>query len=297
MQKNYLPSKQFVSRVIIITLVFIVIFLLSKINPNLKARMEAKKAFKGMSVGELVVNDANKNGIADWEESLFGLDPTGDGEENAKIISEKKKEFGTNTTDTENQNLSENDKLSRELFSIITTLNQTGNLNESSIENIANALDEKLNLEPIEDIYVEKDIEKSQVNQKTIEEYYINFGNIALLHKDDEIGGELVYISQALLNDDKKAIEIAVNISDKYDEFAENLMDIKSVPSTIRKTHVELANNYHKTAVAIKRMSLMLEDPVYAMNAVADYKNFSDNIVKNLEEIGNFFERSAIINR
>ena len=132
-------------------------------------------------------------------------------------------------------------------------------------------------------------------NQNTLEAYYNSFGNIALKHKDAEIGDELIYLSQALINQDANAMKIVVDISDKYEAFGKDLIDVPLVPSSLADTHLSLANNYHKTGLAIKRMSLMLKDPLYGMNAVADYKNFNDGIITNLEEIADFFEKNVII--
>ncbi len=296
MNKKYLPSKKFISRAIIIFFIVLIGIVFSKISPELKARINKNRELRGLSVRDLVENDENKNGIADWEEILFGLDPNTNGEENKAIIMAKKKELGTDSI-TGSQTLSTNDKLSRELFSIITSLQQTGNLNEASIDNIVGALDKKLSSEPIVDIYTKDTLNVKATSTTVVQSYYNSFGEVAIKHANEEIGDELIYISQALLKDDKKAMEIAREIARKYEEFGQDLMNIQSVPSSLVDTHLQLANNYHKTSVAIQRMSVMLEDPLFGMNAVVDYKNFSDGIVLNLEKIGSFFEKNVIIER
>lgn len=296
MDKKYLPSKKFVSRLIIILLVIGIAFLFSKVSPKLKEKISKNRELRGLSVGELVQNDENKNGIADWEEILFGLDPNNNGEENKAIILAKKKELGTDEL-SNNENLSQNDRLSRELFAIITSLQQTGNLNENSIENIATALDKKLNSEPILDIYTKDMLKVKTTNQQVVESYYNSFGEIAIKYADSEIGDELLYISQALLNEDKKAMEIAREIARKYEDFGKDLVNIDGIPSSLADTHLELANDYHKTSVSIQRMSVMIEDPLFGMNAIVDYKNNSEKLVSNLEKIGVFFEKSVIIER
>lgn len=294
--RNFLPSKKFVSRVIILVLVLLVGLLTSKVSPEVLNTVNKNKELKGLSVRDLIQNDANKNGIADWEESLFGLDPKGDGEENKKIILEKKKELGTDVNKNNKSDLSQNDRLSRELFSIITSLDQTGNLNEASIENIASALDKKLSSDPISDTYQKSMLTTKPTSTSVVEAYYNAFGEIAIKYGDSEIGKELTYISQGLVGEDKKAMEIARNIADEYENFSKDLIDIKNIPSSIVDTHLALANSYHKTGVAIERMSIMLDDPLFGMNAVVDYKNFSDDIITSLEDVGNFFEKSVIIN-
>lgn len=297
MNKKYLPSKKFVSRVIILVLVLAIGLLISKISPEVKNRVQRTGKIQKLSVKDLVQNDHNDNGIADWEESLFGLDPKDDGEKNKEIILSRKKELGTQGVSSTKGELSQNDKLSRELFSIVTTLDQTGNLNESSIENIASALDEKLSSEPILDTYTKNDVTSKPTSQSVVEEYYNQFGTLAVKYKSAEIGNELVYISQGLVNEDGVAMEIARDIAKKYEDFGSELIEITNVPSSIVDEHLNLANNYHKTGVAIERMSLMTEDPLFGMNAVADYKNFSDEIILNLNKIGSFFEKNVIIER
>lgn len=295
MNKDYLPSKKFVSRIIIIVLLLAIAGLISKISPEVRTRIDHTRKIKGLSVKDLVQVDSNKNGIADWEESLFGLDPKADGAKNKEIIDAKRKELGTDTL--EDQNLSENDKLSRELFSIISSLDQTGNLNEGALKNLADALDVKVSSDPIKDIYSKNEVNSKATNTEIVTSYYNEFGNLAVEYADKEIGQELVYISQGLLNQDKNAMNLAREIADSYESFGKKLMEISPVPSSIVDDHVNLSNSYHKTAMAIDRMTVMLENPLLGMNAVADYKNFSDSIVSSLEKIGSFFEKSVIIER
>lgn len=291
MDKKYLPSKKFTSRLIILTLTLLAGFLISEVSPEIKERIENNKRNKKLSVKELVYKDSNENSIADWEESLFGLDPKGDGEENKKIIEEKRKELNINTENIESNDLSKNDILSRELFSIISTLDQTGNLNKDSIENLSKALNEKLNSDPILDIYTKNDLSTTKQESENISNYYNQFGEIAIKYENTEIGNELAYISQGLLNQDQKAIDIAREIAKEYQNFSKELIAIKNIPTSISGTHLKLANDYYKTGISIERMAVMLEDPLFGMNAVADYKNFSDSIIKNLEDIGDFFEK------
>lgn len=293
MKKEYLPSKKFISMIYILILALGIVFLISKLGPEIIDKTASRRSTNKLLVKELIKNDSNKNGIADWEESLFGLDPKADGEENKKIIEEKRKHLGG----TDNKKLSKNDLLSREIFSIITSLQQTGNLNEAAIANITDALDQKISSEPITDIYSKKDIRTKLVSNETLKAYYERFGDLVLKYKDAEIGEELVYISQALLSEDKQIMSIAVEISDKYEAFGEDLMMIPNIPSSLAENHISMANNYHKTSVAIKRMSLMLDDPLVGMNAVVDYKNFVDGLVKNLGEIEDFLDKNVIIKR
>ena len=295
MKKEYLPSKQFINGVFTLAIIFGIGFIIYKVSPEIKARFTQNRGLRGMSVKDLVENDTNKNGIQDWEESLFGLDPNKNGEENKKIIEEKRKSLNIGEDFINDENLSQSDKLSRELFTVIATLEQTGNLNETAIENITATLTEKLESEPIVDIYTKKIVTTKPTNQNTLEVYYNSFGNIALKYKNAEIGDELIYLSQALINQDEKAMQIVVDISDKYEEFGKDLIDMAIVPSSLSDTHLSLANNYHKTSLAIKRMSLMLKDPLYGMNATADYKNFNDGIITNLGEISDFLEKNVII--
>ena len=83
--KKYLPSTQFIIRAVSILILVGVCFGAYKLIVFLKNRSTKKDPTK-LLVQNLTQKDSNGNDIADWEESLWGLDPKGNGQENKDYI-------------------------------------------------------------------------------------------------------------------------------------------------------------------------------------------------------------------
>lgn len=91
--KKYLPSKKFASIIISIIVIIALFFATKWIISIIKERKISKDSPTPMTVGSLIQKDSNKNGIADWEEYLWGLNPEKNGQENKDFIMAKKKPY------------------------------------------------------------------------------------------------------------------------------------------------------------------------------------------------------------
>ena len=122
------PSKKFLIRGAIAASIVATILIVQTpwfLNLFKKKEEARKEALSNATVGELVGKDSNNNGIADWEERLWGLDPTKlttNGVANKTIIEQKRKQLG-GTDDTP---LNENDRLARDLFMVASAVGQEG---------------------------------------------------------------------------------------------------------------------------------------------------------------------------
>ncbi len=103
--KKYLPSKKFV----IITLsIFatlgLVFFLVGKFQKNPDGSLAVKdnwslseEKIEAQTLGELVKKDSDQDGLPDWEETLWGLDPrnpeTTPGTKDADVVAKRRAEL------------------------------------------------------------------------------------------------------------------------------------------------------------------------------------------------------------
>ena len=89
--KKYLPSKKFLVVVMTIVVIIILFLIIKKVIPLIKFKKGGPNGEQiTMTVGDLIQKDGNSNGIADWEEYLWGLDPNTNGPENKEFILAKK---------------------------------------------------------------------------------------------------------------------------------------------------------------------------------------------------------------
>lgn len=287
--KKYLPSKKFMS-LLLIVIIFIVMIFLVKGIVSLFKNINGGKASNGvteMTVGSIIQKDSNNNDIADWEEYLWGLNPYKNGKENKEFILSKKNalmQSGDIKIPDETESITENEILSREFFATIISLQQTGNLNDESMQSISDAIGQKIEAISIPDIYTKDMIKVEKDSRKTKDDYFIAFMTLAFKYENEDIGKELILISQGLGNNDPQALSAVKSIASAYKSFGSELIKIP-VPASASSIHLDLANNYEKTGQSIEGLAEILADPIIGMRAIISYKKYNDAIASDIDEL------------
>lgn len=292
--KKYLPSKKFISIVLIfvilITIFFTVKLAISLIFKNKKAT--TKGAPTTMIVGDIIQKDSNSNGIADWEEYLWGLNPDKNGPENKEFILSKKRgltQSGDILPVDDSKTITDNEILSREFFATILSLQQNGSLNEESMKSVSEAIGQKIEAVPIPDVYTRNDLTLKNDSLSANEAYYNAFSALVTKYENEDIGSELTLISQGLGNNDTQALYAAQSVALAYRSFGEELVKIP-VPVSFYPTHLDLVNNYEKTGQSIDGLTKTLSDPITGMRAIINYKKYSDALVSDIEKLSEILQ-------
>ncbi len=282
--QEYLPSKQFTARVIMVAILLLLALGVYKISSFFKARLGQKSQTALIVKSDVIQKDSNGNGIPDWEESLWGLDPKVDGVANKEFIMAKRETLAKENivSNNDNQPLPENEILSREFFAIIMSLQESGNLDETSMKSVADTIGEKITAVPIKDIYTKDMLSTIKSNPATTSAYYDELLKLMNTSEEKDIGKELTFISVGLTNSDQNALGEAGAIASAYRSFGKDLMKIQ-VPNTLSLIHLSLANNYEKVAQSIEGMVQMLVDPIIGMKAIINYKKYSDALVSDMD--------------
>jgi hypothetical protein len=288
MEKNYLPSKQFTVRVVTLATIILVVFGIYKIVEYLKNKPEEIKEPTKIAVKEIVQKDSNKNGIPDWEESLWGLDPTKNGASNKEFILAQRAILAERDVDGEADNSStatnDNEALSREFFAIVMSLQQSGNLDAAALKAISDTIGENISASPISDVYTKSGLTIKADSEAVTEAYFAAIKDVLLKYQKKDIGNELTFISQGIDNGDPQALAITGNIAQAYKDFGKDLMRV-AVPSSLATIHLSLANNYEKTGRSIDGMLTVLTDQITGMKALVNYNTYSDALINDMEEL------------
>jgi hypothetical protein len=290
MNKNFLPSTQFVARLIILCILVGGSFGLYKGVSYLRTKYPSKKGDTLVVKRTIIQKDSNNNTIPDWEESLWGLDPLKNGDENRQFILAKRaiisRESGTGAQDTP---LSENETVSREFFAVIMSLQQSGDLNEASMQSVARTLGEKIVASTPKDIYSAQNLPKSGQGRQSEKEYYIALQKILAESSKTDIGKELSFLAAALQNSDSGAVALVGTIGESYRTIGSELMQIQT-PQTKAVDHVRLANDYEHVAVAIQDLTQILENPILGMRGTIEYKTSTDRLAEDLQKMSDIFK-------
>jgi hypothetical protein len=180
--------------------------------------------------------------------------------------------------------ISENDALSRDFFSIIMSLQQSGTLDQNSIQAVSEAIGKKVEATPIDDIYTRNMVKVVESNPDSISNYYEAFINLVIKYGDKNIGDELIFINQGLVNKDPNAIKQINSISKAYRDFGAEFIKIP-VPNTLVNPHISLANNYEKVGQSIVGMTNLLGDPLSGIKSFINYKKYSDALETDIDGI------------
>lgn len=295
--KNYLPSKKFIYSLLTILFVGIVIFSLSYFfggKSRYYASKEAELAVGKLTLNELIQKDADNDSVMDWEEALWGTDPnkktTFDNISDAEYIKNKRKELNIaeGTTD-DGQPLTETDKFSQEFFASIMAMKQSGQIDKNIINNVSSALGQRIADPTLEDKYSEEDIKISQTdNLNAQKEYYIEIKAIYNKYETAGIGNELAIIGEIATsqdeNTDQSSIEELIKISNAYQLFSEKMILIP-VPNSLISHTINIANSANNTGISIKNLSKMNSDPIIGLAGLSQYKKYSDDLIKSVEEL------------
>lgn len=283
--KQYLPSRKFVISLIIILAFIGIVFGAYKLIIYFKNKQSSKGPQKVL-VKELVQKDSNKNGIPDWEEYLWGLDPQKNGEENKTFILNKKKSLIIENPSLleEEAELTENELLSREVFAIIMAMQESGNITDESIKYIADQIGGKIVSEPLPDIYTKAMLTTTIDTEDTVLDYYDSINEIINKYSNENIGQELVFISQGLSRNDETALLLTKRVALAYKNFGADLMKI-TVPEGLSELNTSLANNYNKTSESIYDLTEMLSDTLTGMKGLLNYNKYSDALIYDLDKL------------
>lgn len=283
MNSKYLPSRMFMIRIVVVVAIIAIVFGVTKIVKYFKNKPNSKTPMKVL-VKDIVQKDSNSNGIADWEEYLWGLDPNKNGDSNKEFIMAKKKTLSENNSlYSEEGKMKENEILSREFFTVIMSLLQSGNLDENSISEVSNTIGKKIEATPIEDIYT-KDMLVIKNTEDSDIAYFEAFQKLTDKYSHADIGSELTIIAQGLSKNDPQALYATRTIADAYRSFGKEIIKIP-VPNSISLGSLKLANDYEKTAQSIEGLTQILDDPIIGMKALINYKKYSDAIISDLDII------------
>lgn len=290
MDKKYLPSKEFVARTITLVALVLIAFGIYKGVIFLKQKNVGEKKVGVVIKPDVIQKDTNKNGIPDWEESLWGLDPTKDGQANKEFIFAKRETLAKeNGGDFDTSKpLTENETLSREFFSVIMSLQESGNLDDGAMKAIADTIGKKIIAEPIPDVYARKSIKTVAESKATVTEYYKNLRELILKYENSDIGEELTFVSVALNQNDPGALKQVERVASSYRAFGKELIAI-TVPDSLANTHLSLANNYEKNAESIEGFTQILSDPLLGMKAIINYKKYNDLLATDIEKLSDIF--------
>lgn len=292
-------------RVILIcfAVLFLVVLFLAKNTSVFKNTVNFVKGEDGLTydtiaIGDLVNKDTDGDGILDWEEHLWGLDPTKaettPGIPDSSVIKKLKAEQGLSANGLNEgdegytENLTETEKFSREFFSTIVTLNQNGVMDEEMMERISNSLSEHIQNPITRKIFSPADIKTVNGNSYQDAKNYADALNNAYLK--NPISGKVFDILEKFIIDENNVDESVLVKLDPIIKQTNNLIEaiLKiNVPESLVLEHLEFLNALERVVENTEDIRLYSTDIILSLGGISQYDKNITLLDSSLENLSN----------
>ena len=276
MPDSFRPSKQFLIRGAIAGGILAVILIVQTnwFHNLLHTKKKVSLVTNTITLGGITTKDSNGNGIPDWEETLWGLDPTvlyTNGKSNTEIIKEKQEALGINGAST-GAPTNQTDAVAQELFSITTALSQNGAVDDATLQKIANQLGSSVNVAAVGNKYSLADIHTVPTSPTSLTNYYNNLTTI--IGRVDLTQEDLTIIVNATQTGDYSQLPQLAQTGATYIDLAKQLSVIK-VPIGVAQYDLDIINSFSGMATSFTYVTQMQDNGTQALVGVALYKVYS----------------------
>jgi len=240
----------------------------------------------------LLQRDTDGDGIADWEEDLWGTDRnkkiTFEDTPDATYIANRKKELNLEAT-TDVKNLTETEKFAREFFASYSAMKASGEVDQETINAFSGSLGQEIADPTLLDIYtLEKTKLSSSDNTATQKKYYETLVQTYQKYLDIGLGNELGLIGSIVSGntsvDTTSEAKTLGTIGNAYIDFGKDVMKI-SAPESLTSYHLKIANSANNTGISILNMNKVIDDPIIGLSGLSQYQKYSDELISAVEEL------------
>jgi hypothetical protein len=245
------------------------------------------------TVGDLLTADTNGNGIADWEEKLWGLDPTvlyTNGVPNKQIIEERKKALGV--SDVPDSELNDTDRLARQLYALTNALGQNENVSDETLQDIATKLGTAVNIQQISNTYTSKDFRTVKTSKQSLNVYYAAMSSIVTQY--DTGAADINVIITALETGDTSRLPELAQSATSYMKFSKEIGAIP-VPVGVAPYHLAIMNSFAGVATSFTYLGQLDNNGVSALTGIAIYRTYDHRLNTALSSMRDYLTRYGIL--
>jgi hypothetical protein len=291
-----MPSKTFLIRGGIATLIIAVILTVQTAwfhNLFRKKKPGSIPLDPNTTIGDVVQKDSNGNGIPDWEEKLWGLDPTKlytNGVPNETIIRQKLKAAGVAPSGAEPT--TSTDRLARDLFALSITLGQNDAVDTSAVQSVADELGSQIALDISASSYSSRDIKTVPTTHASLEAYR-NALNATLKKYGPDDPNIAVFV-QAVADGDYSNLDALDAASKQYASVAADLRKL-AVPVGVASYHLDIMNGFAGMAKSFVYLKDVETDGLSALSGLAVYRNFNALFLNAEDGLSDYFSQYGIL--
>jgi len=251
------------------------------------------------TVGDLIDRDTDKDGVPDWEETLWGTNPElsdtdGDGTLDRAEVDALRQAAGVPIEPDASEKTTETDAFARQLFASIVSLKSSGELTPENIQSLSNALLTEVTADDTGTLYAIKDLIIRPVSAESRAAYADGLVRISERYGKQPVVSVIVTAATALEKEDKTILEAILINAKLYKEMASELLALP-VPEDIATEHLSMINSYIQISLGIRNIEQILDNPVVGLSGLVAHEQGQRKLAEITGKITTYFSANGII--
>jgi hypothetical protein len=280
--ESILPSRKFIISVTIVAVVIAAAVFVpdmvrkERFTKDLEETNESKVSVQ-VTADEILTNDADRDGLEDWEEALWGTDPLNpDSDSNGVLDSEEIARVRENiaiTGSAPDVEVGVEDQIAREFYTAISILDRSDALGQEEIQLLGEGLAGRVT-QITTTTYTTNDITIVPNTTSALDTYSSELFDTVNKYPLQPSDIDPVV---AVLDGDTNTAAL-LPIAAKFNLYADELLAMSVVPDNV-EFHVGFLNTIRAYAQTVERIANFEEEPIVAMKSASDFEVVLDELV------------------
>jgi len=264
-------------------------------------------ASSSSELNKLSQKDSDNDGLADWEEALYGTNPNnpdtdGDGTSDGKEVELERnplikgpkdslvQKTDATATSTEPENLSLTDTFARNFFTQYVNMQQSGT--KVTVDNAESVAKSYLKTATLPTVtakqYSANELTLIDSNQTSLKNYQQTLAGIFNKYWPAGSTNELAIMQKAFVNNNPNALADMNKVIAKYQEVSKGLLSTP-VPKLAVSLHLNMINTLSTYIQTLKMIQLAYTDPLSGLVGLNEYQTNQANVLVSIANLRVYF--------
>lgn len=287
--RTYLPSSTFLKPVGITLLVVIVVVVGGKLLS--KQTTAHNKTEEEISLARLSEQDTDSDGLPDWEEALWGLDPANKDSDNDGILDEKEVRSARTSIEqfypqTKDDTPNHTTQLAEQVYTTVASMvASSDSVKERDIARVSSEFGQAFLPVDLPVTFTKSDLKVVPLTESMYRTYNKAISILLQAMEQDGVTTEIASITSLTDTNDRGVSRV---LRESVASYAQAVSILKSipVPEILLKQHLALLNALHNSSAALVVMSNIENDPVLATTGLSQYRVEMEQLILAIESYG-----------